>query len=339
MARRLHDVLFSKQIDFLMLLLPRELHDAPIGDLVLYAQRRKALSVLLYGAPDATPGGPHDVSDRVAVFGITNDFGNPVYVHCKLMVVDDIWSSISSSNLSRRSMTYDSEIGVMSIHKQTRRGGQRMARQLRIDLLSAHLGLAPEERSLVEDPYHAFRLVKDYLDGNLTGRTLNVEKFGIAEMDIQHTHYGVQPAEADGTFIDAVNLIADPDGEREILGAGLFDLQAVMEALDGATQGNVFGGLGSLRLTFDVSAIGDPNDILVDVSVLELGKPEVARVGLGKFAATASVNAGLVKTGSTYRVRGIASLEATPGVELARQEVNVTSSGVSSQGILVFTAP
>jgi hypothetical protein len=109
--------------------------------------------------------------------------------------------------------------------------------------------------------------------------------------------------------------------------------------LDGATQGNVFGGLGSLRLTFDVSAIGDPNDILVDVSVLELGKPEVARVGLGKFAATASVNAGLVKTGSTYRVRGIASLEATPGVELARQEVNVTSSGVSSQGILVFTAP
>jgi hypothetical protein len=303
---------------------------------MLYAHRRRLLSILLYGAPEAVPGGAHDVSDRVVVFGIVNDVRAPVYVHCKTMIVDDAWSSISSSNFSRRSMTYDSEIGAMSIDSRTRRGGQRMARDLRVDLMASHLGLSAEERPLVDDPYQAFRLFKDYVDGNLTGRTLNIEKFGIAQMDPLHTHYGIQPADADGTFVDGVNAIADPDGRRLDLPIGVLDVMTLMEAMDQATPGNVFGGLGSLRVAFDVNAIGGPNDILVAVSFLEQGKPEASRVALGRFPATATVNAGIIKTGLPYMVRAIASSTATPDQEIGRREIAFTTPATSGEVTITF---
>jgi phosphatidylserine/phosphatidylglycerophosphate/cardiolipin synthase-like enzyme len=336
MAQRLHDALFEKRIDFLFLLLPRDLHEKETADLILYAQRRRMISILLYGGPEATPGGAHDVSDRVVVYGRVNDARTPIYVHCKMMIVDDVWVSISSSNLSRRSMTYDSEIGAMSIDSQTRRGGQRLARDLRVDLMASHLGLTPEERPLVEDPYEAFRLFKDYFDGTLTGRTLKVEKFGIAQMDPLHTHYGIQPAEADGTFVDGINTIADPDGRRLDLPIGVLDMMALFEAMDQATEGNVFGGLGSLRVKFNVTAIGDPNDLLIAVSLLEQGKPEAARVALGRFPATATVNAGILKTGLTYQVRAIASLAATPDQEITRRQIDVNTPAASAEATITF---
>lgn len=337
MAQRLHNALFENRIEFVMLLLPKDLHEKETADLMLYAQRRRNLSILMYGAADAGPGGPHDVAARVAVFGIVNDAREPIYVHCKMMVVDDIWCSISSSNLSRRSMTYDSEIGAMSIDKRTRRGGQRLARDLRIDLMAAHLGLAPEERPLLEDPYQAFRLFKDYLEGRLTARTYKIEDFAIAKMDPLHTHYGIQPADADGTFTDGLNWIADPDGHRDsTFWTGLVDLTGLFDAMDQATPGNVFGGMGTLRVTFDVHTVGNPSDIVVAVSVLEDGQPESSRVTLGVFPAAGSVNAGIVQRNVTYRVRGIASLAATPNVELARKEMPVATPTADTSAVLAF---
>jgi len=337
MAQRLHDALAENHIEFVMLLLPKDLHEKEAADLMLYAQRRRNLSILMYGAPEAGPGGPHDVSGRVAVFGIVNDAREPVYVHCKMMVVDDIWCSISSSNLSRRSMTYDSEIGAMSIDKRTRRGGQRLARDLRIDLMTSHLGLTPEERPLVEDPYQAFRLFKDYLEGRLTARTYKIEDFAIAKMDPLHTHYGIQPADADGTFVDGLNWIADPDGHRDsTFWTGLVDLTGLFDAMDEATAGNVFGGMGTLQLTFDVSTFGNPNDIVVTVSALEDGAPETRRVTMGVFPATGSVDAGIVRRNVTYHVRAIASLAATPNVELGRKEIPIDTPSAHTSAVLAF---
>ena len=336
LAERLHDALFQKRVDFVMLLLPRDLHEKETADLILYAQRRKMLSVLLYGGIDAGPGGEHDVSDRVVVFGIVNDARTPVYIHCKSMVVDDVWASISSSNFSRRSMTYDSEIGAMTIDSRTRRGGQRLARDLRVELMASHLGLTPDERPLVEDPYEAFRLFKDYLNGKLSGRTLNVDEFGIAQMDPLHTHYGIQPADADGTFVDGINAIADPDGRRLDLPIGVLDLVSLFEAMDQATPGNVFGGLGALRLRFDVGAIGNPDDLLVTVSFLEQGKPEAARVALGRFPATATVNAGIIKTGLTYVIRATASSMVTPDQPITTVDVPVSTPDASTERTIVI---
>ena len=48
--------------------------------------------------------------DRVAIYGIENHVGTPVYVHAKVCVVDDVWASVGSDNINRRSWTHDSEL-------------------------------------------------------------------------------------------------------------------------------------------------------------------------------------------------------------------------------------
>ena len=48
--------------------------------------------------------------DRVALYGVENDLGVPVYVHAKVCVVDDAWASVGSANLNLRSWTHDSEV-------------------------------------------------------------------------------------------------------------------------------------------------------------------------------------------------------------------------------------
>ena len=329
-AQRIHNALFQRRLDFVIMLMPKDVHEAPIFDLMLYAQRRRALLTLLYGVSEIPQGVdpatlPENVSDRVVVFTIRNDFAEPVYVHAKSIVADDIWFSISSSNLSRRSMTYDSEIGVMAIDRRTRRGGQQTAREYRADLMAAHLGLEPDERGLVDDPYDAFRFFKDYFSGKWPGRTLHAERTGIVEMDAAHTHLGLQPADADGTFIDLIDVAADPDGNRELLGFGLLDIRTISEALSSATDQKQYGGLGKLRLTFDVSALGNPADILVTASIKPDIGTESQRVALGTVPASETLNVGVVKINDGYSVRADAAFVATPSTQLgARTELPVT---------------
>jgi hypothetical protein len=50
--------------------------------------------------------------DRVALYGIENRAGTPVYVHAKTCLIDDTWASIGSDNFNRRSWTHDSELSA-----------------------------------------------------------------------------------------------------------------------------------------------------------------------------------------------------------------------------------
>ena len=61
--------------------------------------RRRAMLDMMRAAPD-----------RVAVYGIENDAGTPIYVHAKVCLVDDAWATIGSDNFNRRSWTHDSEL-------------------------------------------------------------------------------------------------------------------------------------------------------------------------------------------------------------------------------------
>ena len=72
----------------------------------------------------------------------------------------------------------------MSIDRQTRRGGQRLARDLRVNLMAAHLGLKPEERPLVEDPYPYFdrlRALADFLGEHLAWGASPVLSMGMTD--------------------------------------------------------------------------------------------------------------------------------------------------------------
>jgi hypothetical protein len=48
------------------------------------------------------------------------------------------------------------------------------------------------------------------------------------------------------------------------------------------------------------------------------------------------VNAGIVQRNVTYRVRGIASLAATPNVELGRREMTVATPSADTSAVLTF---
>ncbi len=77
--------------------------------------------------------------ERVAVYGLENHAGTPVYVHAKVCIVDDAWATIGSDNFCRRSWTTDSELTAAVV-------GDSYATRLRLQLAAEHLDrLAPEQ--------------------------------------------------------------------------------------------------------------------------------------------------------------------------------------------------
>jgi phosphatidylserine/phosphatidylglycerophosphate/cardiolipin synthase-like enzyme len=81
-----------------------------------------------------------------------------IYVHAKLMVVDDIFVSIGSSNLNRRGLEHDGEINSFTVPASLKRDPRNPALRLRCRLWAEHLGLKPEMGlSLLADPLSALR--------------------------------------------------------------------------------------------------------------------------------------------------------------------------------------
>ena len=72
--------------------------------------------------------------DRVALYGIENHAGTPVYVHAKTCIVDDTWATIGSDNFNRRSWTHDSELSAVVLDSE-----DGFARRLRLALAREHL--------------------------------------------------------------------------------------------------------------------------------------------------------------------------------------------------------
>ena len=92
--------------------------------------RRRAMLDMMRAAPG-----------RVAFYGIENTEGTPVYVHAKVCVIDDSWSTIGSDNFNRRSWTHDSELSAVVVDRErTEDGASCHARRLRLALAAEHLG-------------------------------------------------------------------------------------------------------------------------------------------------------------------------------------------------------
>lgn len=85
--------------------------------------QRRALQDLVRSAPD-----------RVAIYGLENPAGTPVYVHAKVCVIDDTWATIGSDNFNRRSWTHDSELSTVVVDRDRAYG-----RRLRLTLAAEHL--------------------------------------------------------------------------------------------------------------------------------------------------------------------------------------------------------
>jgi phosphatidylserine/phosphatidylglycerophosphate/cardiolipin synthase-like enzyme len=102
--------------------------------------------------------------ERVAIYGLENEAGVPIYVHAKVCVVDDVWVTVGSDNANRRSWTHDSELScaVLDPYHDT-----TVAQGLRMELSREHLGRHPgDDVDLLEhrSAFEAFEVAAHSLD-------------------------------------------------------------------------------------------------------------------------------------------------------------------------------
>jgi phosphatidylserine/phosphatidylglycerophosphate/cardiolipin synthase-like enzyme len=95
-----------------------------------------------------------DVHKRLGVFYPVTRAGQPIYVHAKIMMIDDELLRVGSSNLNNRSMGFDTECDLALEVASTRSNAEQLRSaisQLRRDLLCEHLGIAPEQFAAAMD--------------------------------------------------------------------------------------------------------------------------------------------------------------------------------------------
>jgi phosphatidylserine/phosphatidylglycerophosphate/cardiolipin synthase-like enzyme len=82
---------------------------------------------------ELTALGAFETFTLAGIAGLANDGQRkPVWVHAKLMIVDDVWVTVGSCNLHHASLFGNAELNVACWHPDT-------ARTLRIELLQEHL--------------------------------------------------------------------------------------------------------------------------------------------------------------------------------------------------------
>ncbi|WP_243406191.1 phospholipase D-like domain-containing protein [Sphingosinicella sp. YJ22] len=89
--------------------------------------------------------GEHDRHGRFRIYSPVTEGGEDIYVHSKIMIVDDRQLRVGSANLNNRSMGFDSECDLMidAGLPSNAEAGDTIA-MLRSDLLAEHLGKTAE---------------------------------------------------------------------------------------------------------------------------------------------------------------------------------------------------
>ncbi|MFN3276561.1 MAG: phospholipase D-like domain-containing protein [Paracoccus sp. (in: a-proteobacteria)] len=87
-----------------------------------------------------------DHKDRFRMYHPVTAGGTDIYVHAKVMIVDDTWLRVGSSNFNNRSMRLDSECDVLlSADRADAAPDRDRIAALRAALLAEHLGLDPDD--------------------------------------------------------------------------------------------------------------------------------------------------------------------------------------------------
>ncbi|HEV7234164.1 MAG TPA: phospholipase D-like domain-containing protein [Sphingorhabdus sp.] len=144
--------------------------------------------------------GEHDKKGRFHYYIPKTTAGESIYVHAKLMIVDDRILRIGSANMNNRSLGLDSECDIFI---DCDRPGNESAcdniRALRASLLAEHIGLPTEKVMQLLDAGTSMREIIEGAKGN--GPKL--ERLDLPELD-----------EAEKTIAD--NAILDPENPDEM---------------------------------------------------------------------------------------------------------------------------
>ncbi|GAB4835774.1 Phospholipase D zeta 1 [Ancistrocladus abbreviatus] len=157
-----------------------------------------------------------------------------VYVHSKVMIIDDRIAFIGSANINDRSLlgSRDSEIGVViedkefvesSINGRPWRAG-KFTRSLRVSLWSEHLGLKGEEISAIHDPV-ADKTYKDLWEETAKANTM-IYQHVFASVPNDHIHSRV-------AFRQTMSQL------REKIGYTTIDLGVAPQLLESDIDGKV----------------------------------------------------------------------------------------------------
>jgi phosphatidylserine/phosphatidylglycerophosphate/cardiolipin synthase-like enzyme len=134
-----------------------------------------------------------DEHRRLGVYWPVNDAATPIYVHSKVMVVDDQLLRIGSSNLNNRSMGFDSECDLAIEAAPTgseRDDVRREITSVRDQLVSEHLGVSVDEFATSMREHRSFLGAIEALRGQgrslrpVTERTVSDEASPLAENDL-----------------------------------------------------------------------------------------------------------------------------------------------------------
>ncbi|WP_235679150.1 phospholipase D-like domain-containing protein [Aquibium microcysteis] len=85
-----------------------------------------------------------DMYERFRIFTPVAEGGRPIYVHAKILVVDDVLFRIGSSNLNNRSMGFDTECDLVIEAAPEDADLRRRIADVADDLLAEHLGCEPQ---------------------------------------------------------------------------------------------------------------------------------------------------------------------------------------------------
>lgn len=91
--------------------------------------------------------GEGDPNDRFRIYYPVTEGGTPIYVHAKVMIVDDRMLRIGSSNMNNRSLGLDSECDVLveATQAESEAAAVKAIRGIREGLLAEHLGTSCDE--------------------------------------------------------------------------------------------------------------------------------------------------------------------------------------------------
>ena len=119
--------------------------------------------------------GAIDTQNRFRIYNPVTTGGTPIYVHAKIMIVDDKILRIGSSNMNNRSLGLDSECDLVLDTRGSNASAQPGITALRTRLMAEHLGVNPEE---VSETFESTGSLIDTITRlSNPGKTLNLLKF------------------------------------------------------------------------------------------------------------------------------------------------------------------
>jgi phosphatidylserine/phosphatidylglycerophosphate/cardiolipin synthase-like enzyme len=108
----------------------------------------------------------------------------PVYVHAKVTIVDDVWSTVGSANLNNRGMRDDTELNVATLDGELARGLRMVLWAEHLELIgeesmltvARHLGRQRQRRSIDERAAEMLQSLQATLGDPLVGLQLMIER-------------------------------------------------------------------------------------------------------------------------------------------------------------------